>query len=375
MVNKDAVTCLKFGCLDTPKDFYLLAVATKIGTITTYKIRRTGEEKTRYTEIESPIKRQESVNSAHSGAADEIDPGWDASPEEPVETWRQFEGHKKAVTSMFFNQAGTLLVSTSIDNTVRFWDLRHGYLSKIFSDSVPVLVAAFFPADPRWFITSNARQVVRVVDSESGCVAQRMKVDSEIRALCFDACGLNLIAGTKDGTLGVYEIGSQNRLQFTMKMQLGGANRAPVTCVRFCPGQPPFVVVNSCDSTITIANCNYSLNTVALTQLTVKQRLKIPHTCVPLISCLLRREEYVWLVSGSEDFKVKVHAQPTSRDTDFQLIAELKGHATTVLATDINEAGTILASADVTGCVHLWRHVSYKHLRPRSSSVTESKKD
>eukprot|EP01054_Gregarina_sp_Poly1_P001544 Gregarina_sp_Poly_1__1543@NODE_138_length_13117_cov_118_636935_g123_i0_p1_GENE_NODE_138_length_13117_cov_118_636935_g123_i0NODE_138_length_13117_cov_118_636935_g123_i0_p1_ORF_typecomplete_len1982_score361_18Myosin_head/PF00063_21/1_8e221ANAPC4_WD40/PF12894_7/17ANAPC4_WD40/PF12894_7/2_3e07ANAPC4_WD40/PF12894_7/0_0035ANAPC4_WD40/PF12894_7/1_5e05WD40/PF00400_32/1_9e10WD40/PF00400_32/1e02WD40/PF00400_32/1_8e02WD40/PF00400_32/0_53WD40/PF00400_32/0_00034Ge1_WD40/PF16529_5/0_00094Ge1_WD40/PF16529_5/1_7 len=358
IVNRAAVTCLKFGDTETSQDFYLLAVATKAGTITTYKIRRTEEEKNL-----SGLDK-----AAMSPLTDTGDADWNAPPEAAVETWRHFEGHTKAVTSLFFSHNGTLLVSTSIDNTVRFWDLRHGYPSKIFSDSVPVLVAAFLPTDPRFFLTSNSRQVVRVVDSEQGQVVQRMKVDSEIRALCFDTSGLNLIAGTKDGALETYEIGEQIRLQFTTKVQLGGASHSPITCVRYCSGQPPFIVVNSCDNTITIATCNYSLSTVALTQVQVKQRLKIPHTCVPLVSCLVRREDHVWLVSGSEDHKVKVHAQSTTRDTEFQMITELKGHESTVLSVDVNAAGTILASADVAGCVHLWRRVSYKHLRTQPES-------
>eukprot|EP01055_Gregarina_sp_Pseudo9_P005770 Gregarina_sp_Pseudo_9__5769@NODE_856_length_2129_cov_51_051196_g804_i0_p1_GENE_NODE_856_length_2129_cov_51_051196_g804_i0NODE_856_length_2129_cov_51_051196_g804_i0_p1_ORF_typecomplete_len507_score120_49ANAPC4_WD40/PF12894_7/0_61ANAPC4_WD40/PF12894_7/5_6e05ANAPC4_WD40/PF12894_7/0_0073ANAPC4_WD40/PF12894_7/0_0017WD40/PF00400_32/2_7e02WD40/PF00400_32/3_6e08WD40/PF00400_32/1_6e02WD40/PF00400_32/3_1e02WD40/PF00400_32/0_64WD40/PF00400_32/0_22Ge1_WD40/PF16529_5/1_6e08Ge1_WD40/PF16529_5/0_16Ge1_WD40/PF1 len=372
--HQGAVTCLKFGNLEA-KDFYLLAVATKTGTITTYKIRRTDEEKT-----PSPpagdggdvTKSQASSSHSVRDGSESADPDWDCAPEEAVETWRQFEGHTKVVTSMFFSQTGTTLVSTSLDNSVRFWDLRRGYLSKIFIDSVPVLTAAFLPTAPHLFLTSNSKQVVRLADSVLGHVLQRMKVDSELRALCFDTSGLNLIAGTKDGALATYEVGKRKKLQYTAKLQLGGANHAPVTCVRFCSGQPPFVVVNSCDNIITIANCEYSLSTCALTQITIKQRLEIPHTCVPLGSCLIRKEDYIWLVSGSEDHKVKVHAQPTSRETEFQMIMELKGHETKVLTVDVNHAQTILASADVAGCLHLWRRVSYKHLRNQLPQATDT---
>lgn len=79
--------------------------------------------------------------------------------------------------------AGSQLVSTSIDCTVRFWDAKFGYSLKIFSDSVPILVASFLPTDPKFFLTGNSKSVVRIVNSELGTVTQRMKVESELRYL------------------------------------------------------------------------------------------------------------------------------------------------------------------------------------------------
>ncbi len=58
-------------------------------------------------------------------------------------------GHSRAVTSIFFTLLEDQLVTTSIDKSVRFWNVETGEMIKVFTDSSPALVAAFLPFNPQ----------------------------------------------------------------------------------------------------------------------------------------------------------------------------------------------------------------------------------
>lgn len=222
---KTAITCLRW-CKVRGAQLFFLALATKSGNILTYKVRMSEEDKL----LEEREARRSYSDPTYVSNSSEDDFLWLQPPSSPVEMWKQLLGHQKvsvwkyvslfvqAVTSLYSSNEGRELVSTSIDTTLRFWDLSRGYLTKIFSDSVPVLMADFLPTEPRLFVTSNTRSLLRVVDSIDGRVQQRMKVDSEIRAVCFDTCGLNLIAGTRDGVVESYDIGEDRLVNFSQKL-------------------------------------------------------------------------------------------------------------------------------------------------------------
>merc|ERR1711988_1864714 len=101
-------------------------------------------------------------------------------------------GHSRAITSIFFNLLEDQLVTTSIDKSVRFWSVDSGEMLKVFTDSSPVPVAAFLPFNPQVFVAANSNAVLRLVNVQNGMVLQKLKVETEVRALKFDDTGLFL---------------------------------------------------------------------------------------------------------------------------------------------------------------------------------------
>ena len=63
-------------------------------------------------------------------------------------------------------------------------------------------------------------------------VLQKLKVETEVRALRFDDSGLFLLAGTKNGSIHVLEASDSSTLKFKFKVQLA---RGGVTCITFVP--------------------------------------------------------------------------------------------------------------------------------------------
>merc|ERR1712078_4415 len=139
-------------------------------------------------------------------------------------------GHSRAITSIFFNLLEDSLVTTSIDKSVRFWSVDTGEMLKVFTDSSPVPVAAFLPFNPLVFVAANSNAVLRLVNVQNGVVLQKLKVETEVRALKFDDTGLFLLAGTKNGSIQVLEASDASSLKFRFRVALA---RGGVTCITF----------------------------------------------------------------------------------------------------------------------------------------------
>merc|ERR1712048_371041 len=192
-------------------------------------------------------------------------------------------GHSRAITSIFFNLLEDQLVTTSIDKSVRFWGVESGEMLKVFTDSSPVPVAVFLPFNPQVFVAANSNAVLRLVNVQNGVVLQKLKVETEVRALKFDDTGLFLLAGTKNGSIHVLEASDSSTLKFKFKVTLA---RGGVTCITLVPanqwGQTPCLLVNTADSAVTVIDCTYGPPAGTLTNLSVRQRLRVAHSLLPL---------------------------------------------------------------------------------------------
>eukprot|EP00434_Breviolum_minutum_P005392 symbB.v1.2.004755.t1/scaffold242.1/size254583/2 len=143
-------------------------------------------------------------------------------------------GHSRAITSVFFNLLEDQLISTSIDKSVRFWNVVSGEMLKVFTDSSPVPVATFLPFNPQVFVAANSNAVLRLVNVQNGMVLQKLKVETEVRTLKFDDTGMFLLAGTKSGSIHVLEATDNNMLKFKFKVQLARGGDPPMWW-----GKPP----------------------------------------------------------------------------------------------------------------------------------------
>merc|ERR1719231_1115502 len=251
-------------------------------------------------------------------------------------------GHSRAITSIFFNLLEDQLVTTSIDKSVRFWSVDSGEMLKVFTDSSPVPVASFLPFNPSVFVAANSNAVLRLVNVQNGQVLQKLKVETEVRALKFDDTGLFLIAGTKNGSIHVLEASDSSTLKFKFKVQLA---RGGVTCITFVSaanGNAPCLLVNTSDSNVTIIDCTYGPPSGVLTNLTVRHRVKVAHSLLPL-KCCYSASGQGYLISGSEDKEVYIYSLARGAQYKMQY---LKHHQVPVVAVTVNKQDTLLASAD-----------------------------
>jgi len=343
--SESAVTCICFGQERLHKAYVLLATASKDGTVVIYRCYRTEMEVNMLTDQDFPPE-------------DDPVAGQTPADHSNIAVHSRLVGHSRAITSIFFNLLEDQLVTTSIDKSVRFWGVDNGEMLKVFTDSSPVPVAAFLPFNPQVFVAANSNAVLRLVNVQNGMVLQKLKVETEVRALRFDDTGLFLLAGTKNGSIHVLEASDSNTLKFKFKVQLA---RGGVTCITFVPaayGQPPCLLVNTSDSSATIIDCTYGPPAGVLTNLAVRHRVRIAHSLLPL-KCCYSPSGQGYLISGSEDKEVYIYSLAKGQNYKIQF---LKHHQVPVVAVAVNLQDTLLASADSLGRIVLWRRMDFSHL-------------
>jgi len=341
--SESAVTCIAFGQEKVHKAYVLLATASKDGTVVIFRCYRTEMEIAYMADQEFPP---------------EDDAGVTPTDHSNIAVHMRLVGHSRAITSIFFNLLEDNLVTTSIDKSVRFWGIDSGEMLKVFTDSSPVPVATFLPFNPQIFVAANSNAVLRLVNVSNGMVLQKLKVETEVRALKFDDTGLFLLAGTKSGSIHVLEASDSSTLKFKFKVQLA---RGGVTCIEFVPasyGQPPCLLVNTSDSNATIIDCTYGPPAGILTNLAVRHRVKVAHSLLPL-KCCYSPSGQGYLISGSEDKEVYIYSLGRGHNYKMQY---LKHHAVPVVAVAVNYQDTLLASADSLGRIVLWRRMDFSHL-------------
>eukprot|EP00927_Polykrikos_kofoidii_P034051 TRINITY_DN28881_c0_g1_i1.p1 TRINITY_DN28881_c0_g1~~TRINITY_DN28881_c0_g1_i1.p1 ORF type:complete len:1724 (+),score=363.79 TRINITY_DN28881_c0_g1_i1:63-5234(+) len=341
--SDSAVTCICFGQERLHKAFILLATASKDGTVVIYRCYRTEMEISMLTDqdfLQEPM--YSAMPTDHTNIA----------------VHSRLIGHSRAITSLFFNLLEDQIVTTSIDKSVRFWGVDTGEMLKVFTDSSPVPVAAFLPFNPQVFVAANSNAVLRLVNVQNGTVLQKLKVETEVRALKFDDTGLFLLAGTKNGSIHVLEASDSSTLKFKFKVQLA---RGGVTCITFVPsshGQPPCLLVNTSDSSATIIDCTYGPPPGVLTNLAVRHRVRVAHSLLPL-KCCYSPSGQGYLISGSEDKEVYIYSLAKGSNYKMQY---LKHHQVPVVAVAVNAQDTLLASADSLGRTVLWRRMDFSHI-------------
>ncbi|CBZ56289.1 Myosin, related [Neospora caninum Liverpool] len=345
--SDSAITCVVFGKEKDNRDYILLAAASKDGSVVIYRCYRLEAERQMFDQeqvslLVAPASKPPGDNREHFGPS--------------VSVHSRLVGHSRAVTCLFFSLLEDQLVTTSIDKSVRFWHVDTGDMLKVFTDSSPALAAAFLPFNPTAFVASNSNSILRLVCATSGRVIQKLKVESEVRALKFDDTGLFCFAGTKAGAVHVLEASDTINIRFKFKTTLG---KGAVTCITFVPstgpGQYPRLLINCCDSSVAIVECIYGPPPGVLTNLLVRHRVRIAHSLLPL-RCWFSNFGGGWLITGSED--KDVYCFSLQQGANFKAIS-LKHHQAPILAVATNLQDTLLVSADSMGKLVLWRSLDF----------------
>ncbi|KAK2195809.1 bifunctional IQ motif [Babesia duncani] len=331
-----AVTCVAFRPEKQEDEFVLLAVGRRDGTINIYHCFRTA------TEI-----------SVLQGADLDTD-GCDVVDEKinMAESFRLCL-HTKAVTCMSFSRVNAdELMTTSVDCTIRAWNVSTGQLIKVFNDSHPGLAVIFHPVELSLFISCNSGPTIRIIDYNRGSVIQKIKTKSEVRTLCFDDTRINCITGSERGTVAVYESQGDMHLKLALTKQI---SRGPVTCVNFVaatsPKQAPCIIANICSGSIAVLNCVYDGTSGRICEISFRYSVTNNHVALPLRSCISSFGGG-WCISGSEDrnlliFNLQEENMPYN----------ISFHAGPVVAVAVNQSDTVLVTSDSRGVVAIWRRI------------------
>lgn len=331
-----AVTCVSFRPEKASDEYVILAVGRRDGTINLYRCFRTATEIKALSGID--------IDECEENMIDE---------KVSIEESYTLSLHTKAVTCMTFSKVdANELVTSSVDCTIRAWNVMTGQLLKVFNDSFPGLAVLFHPVDPSLFITCNSNPTIRIINYNKGSVLQKIRTKSELRCIVFDDTMMNCIAGNEKGVVCVYESQSDLHLKLSTNKQI---SRGPVTCVNFVPSTspdtPPCLIANVCSGNITILTCIYDAATRKIVDFAYRYSVTNAHVALPLRSCF---SSYGggWCISGSEDRNVLI----------FSLLEEnmpysISFHQGPVVSVAVNQLETLIVTSDSRGTIAFWRRV------------------
>ncbi|XWS61563.1 hypothetical protein CRYUN_Cryun07bG0136100 [Craigia yunnanensis] len=170
--------------------------------------------------------------------------------EKPV---HEFLGHGGEILALSWSKKGFLL-SSSVDKTVRLWQMGYDRCLRVFSHNNYVTSVAFNPVDDNFFISGSIDGKVRIWEVLRCRVIDYTDVRDIVTAVCYRPDGKGGIVGSMTGNCRFYDI-IGNRLQLDAPIYFQGKKKLPgkkITGFEFSPCDPSKVIITSADSLVRV---------------------------------------------------------------------------------------------------------------------------
>ncbi|KAA8526851.1 hypothetical protein F0562_008920 [Nyssa sinensis] len=165
-----------------------------------------------------------------------------------------FQGHLDDVLDLSWSKSQHLL-SSSMDKTVRLWNLSSKSCLKIFSHSDYVTCIQFNPVDDRYFISGSLDAKVRIWSIPERQVVDWNDLHEMVTAACYTPDGQGALVGSYKGSCHLYNT-SENKLQQKSQINLQNkkkkSHHKKITGFQFAPGSTSEVLITSADSRIRV---------------------------------------------------------------------------------------------------------------------------
>jgi WD40 repeat protein len=109
-----------------------------------------------------------------------------------------------------FSPGSQPLLAGATLSRIRLWNYQAGELLETFDANDSNVSTLAFTADGKLLVIGTAKGVIRVVDVALGKVTRKIDMDSPIRSLAASAS--HIVAGYADGTIAVLNMGDQDSI-------------------------------------------------------------------------------------------------------------------------------------------------------------------
>ncbi|XP_060039630.1 WD repeat-containing protein 13 isoform X1 [Erinaceus europaeus] len=267
-------------------------------------------------------------------------------------------GHTRGVSDFAWSLSNDILVSTSLDATMRIWASEDGRCIREIPDpdGAELLCCTFQPVNNNLTVVGNAKQNVHVMNISTGKKVKggSSKLTGRVLALSFDAPGRLLWAGDDRGSVFSFLFDMATG-KLTKAKRLVVHEGSPVTSISARSwvsreARDPSLLINTCLNKLLLYRVVDNEGTLQL-----KRSFPIEQSSHPVrsIFCpLMSFRQGACVVTGSED--MCVHFFDVERAAK-AAVNKLQGHSAPVLDVSFNCDESLLASSDASGMVIVWR--------------------
>ncbi|KAK9055506.1 hypothetical protein SSX86_026589 [Deinandra increscens subsp. villosa] len=165
----------------------------------------------------------------------------------------KLEGHTDDVLDLSWSRS-RLLLSSSMDKTVRLWDIETKNCLRIFSHTDYVTCIQFNPADDDYFISGSLDSKVRIWNIPDPHVVDWIDLHEMVTAVGFSNDGKVSVVGSNKGICRFYNT-TDCKLEFKDQVELKTKKKPQpkkITGFQFSTCNPSEVLVTSADSRVRI---------------------------------------------------------------------------------------------------------------------------
>ncbi|XP_043690735.1 WD repeat-containing protein 44 [Telopea speciosissima] len=164
-----------------------------------------------------------------------------------------FQGHLDDVLDLSWSKSQQLL-SSSMDKTVRLWDMESKTCLKLFAHNDYVTCIQFNPIDDSYFISGSLDAKVRLWSIPDRQVVDWTDLHEMVTATCYTPDGQGALVGSHTGTCRLYntsecKLNQKGQIDLHTKKKTQGKK---ITGFVFVPTNPSEVLITSADSRIRI---------------------------------------------------------------------------------------------------------------------------
>ncbi|KAM7479337.1 hypothetical protein LguiA_027550 [Lonicera macranthoides] len=273
---------------------------------------------------------------------------------QPPSVIKQLTGHSKDVTDFDFSLNNQYIASSSLDKTVRVWDISKGLCIRVIYGVSSQMCIRFHPVNNNFLSAGNANKEITVFNFSTGRTIHKSVFDSEVTAMDHDHTGQLIFCGDVQGNIYTVKMDSRTGT-------LSRSYRSRIIEMEACLSSGLFgilfflllILISKIliKSKFGIMFC--SVETQGY--LTLRCSLKLAsrqHSIRASFCPLLSLEKGEYIVVGSEDANVYFYDLTKPKHT---CVNKLQGHGYPAIGIAWNHGENLLASSDFGGTVIVWK--------------------
>ncbi|XP_059653746.1 uncharacterized protein LOC132300597 [Cornus florida] len=275
---------------------------------------------------------------------------------QPPSIIKQLTGHSKDVTDFDFSSNNQYIASSSMDKTVRVWEILKGTCIRVIYGVASQLCIRFHPVNNNFLSVGNANKEITVFNFSTGRIINKTAFDSEITAMDHDHTGQLIFCGDAKGYVYTVSMNSHTgALSRSRHSRSSSKGKSPVTTLQYRTfsllARGPVLLTFTRDGSLSFFSVSLEIQGYMTLQCSLQLAPRL-HSIRASFCPLLSLEKGEYIVAGSEDANVYFYDLTRPKHP---CVNKLQGHSYPVIGIAWNHGENLLASSDFGGTIIVWK--------------------